>query len=237
MVRVLFGDPRVDIAARELRGLTAVELAKDDELRNKIDDLVLFSLVPGTDARTTGVVRAFFVEDASIRFVLKSGAPVDKQSYAVTTCRRSLSDFEHLAKLLQMENPASWIPSLADLRSPIQIPSRPSRAVLKDLQLRMDWFLRVLLSHPTFATHEMLWEFFLVPDLQLETMAERSKLKADALMEKVHDEFEPVEDLREVEQFVDHARDMVRSVHFSTRSVARRANVVGNVVNGQFSAT
>ncbi|KAK4105437.1 hypothetical protein N658DRAFT_563872 [Parathielavia hyrcaniae] len=230
MVRTLFGDPRVDIAAKELRGLTAVELAKDDEVRNKIDDLTLFSQMPGMDSRTTGVVRAYFVEDASVRFVLKSGAPVDKQSFAVTTCRRSLSDFEHLARLLQMENPASWIPSLADLRPPTQIPSRPSRAVLRDLQAKMDWFLRVLLQHPTFATHEMLWEFFLVPDLQLETMAERSKLKADALMEKVHDEFEPVEDLREVEQFIDHARDMVRSVHFSTRSVARRANVVANAV-------
>ncbi|GAB1310894.1 VPS9 domain-containing protein [Madurella fahalii] len=237
MVRTLFSDPRVDIAARELRGLTAVELAKDDELRNKIDDLVLFSLMPGSDSRTTGVVRSFFVEDASIRFVLKSGAPVDKQSYAVTTCRRSLTDFEHLAKLLQMESPASWIPSLADLRSPIQIPSRPSRAVLKDLQVRMDWFLRVLLAHPTFATHEMLWEFFLVPDLQLDMMAERSKLKADALLEKVHEEYEPVEDLREVEQFVDHARDMVRSVHFSTRSVARRANVVGNVGNDLYESS
>jgi ankyrin repeat protein len=235
MVRTLFGDPRVDIAARELRGLTAVELAKGDELRNKIDDLTLFSQMPSMDSRTTGVVRAYFVEDASIRFVVKSGAPVDKQNFAVTTCRRSLSDFEHLAKLLQMENPASWIPSLADLRSPIQIPSKPSRAVLKDLQGRMDWFLRVLLQHPTFATHEMLWEFFLVPDLQLDVMAERSKLKAGALMEKVHDEFEPVEDLREVEQFIDHARDMVRSVHFSTRSVARRANVVGNVVTGKFT--
>ncbi|KAK4128855.1 hypothetical protein N657DRAFT_608652 [Parathielavia appendiculata] len=230
MVRTLFGDPRVDTAAKELRGLTAVELAKDDEVRNKIDDLTLFSQMPSMDSRTTGVVRAYFVEDASVRFVLKSGAPVDKQSFAVTTCRRSLSDFEHLARLLQMENPASWIPSLADLRSPTQIPSRPSRAVLRDLQVKMDWFLRVLLQHPTFATHEMLWEFFLVPDLQLQTMAERSKLKADALMEKVHDEFEPVEDLREVEQFIDHARDMVRSVHFSTRSVARRANVVANVV-------
>jgi hypothetical protein len=235
MVRTLFGDPRVDIAARELRGLTAVELAKDDELRNKIDDLTLFSQMPCMDSRTTGVVRAYFVEDASVRFVLKSGAPVDKQSFAVTTCRRSLTDFEHLARLLQMENPASWLPSLADLRSPIQLPSRPSRAVLKDLQIRMDWFLRVLLQHPTFATHEMLWEFFLVPDLQLDMMAERSKLKADAMMEKVHDELEPVEDLREVEQFIDHARDMVRSVHFSTRSVARRANVVGNVVTGEFS--
>ncbi|KAL2146865.1 hypothetical protein VTI28DRAFT_1968 [Corynascus sepedonium] len=237
MVRTLFGDPRVDIGARELRGLTAVELAKDDEVRNKIDDLTLFSQMPSMDSRTTGVVRAYFVEDASVRFVVKSGAPVDKQSFAITTCRRSLNDFEHLAKLLQMENPASWLPSLADLRSPIQIPSKPSRAVLKDLQTKMDWFLRVLLQHPTFATHEMLWEFFLVPDLQLDMMAERSKLKADALMEKVHDEFEPVEDLREVAQFIDHARDMVRSVHFSTRSVARRANVVGNVATDLHEAS
>lgn len=237
MVRVLFGDPRIDAGARELRGLTAVELAKDDEIRNKIDDLALFSLLPGPDSRTTGVVRSYFVEDASIRFVLKSGAPVDKHSYVVTTCRRSLSDFEQLVKLLQMENPASWIPSLADLRSPTQIPSKPSRAVLKDLQVRMDWFLRVLLSHPTFSTHEMLWEFFLVPDFQMDMMAERSKLKADALREKVHDELEPVEDLREVEQFVDHARDMVRSVHFSTRSVARRASAIGNVVNGEYPST
>ncbi|KAK4648427.1 uncharacterized protein QC761_109950 [Podospora bellae-mahoneyi] len=238
MVRTLFGDPRVDTAARELRGLTAVELAKDDDLRNKIDDLVLFSLSHGSsDSRTTGVVRSFFVEDGTIRFVLKSGAPVDEHSYAVTTCRRSLADFEHLAKLLQMENPASWIPSLADLRSPTQIPSRPSRAVLKDLQIRMDWFLKVLLAHPTFSTHEMLWEFFLVPDLQLDQMAERSKLKADALLEKVHEELEPVQDLREVEQFVDHARDIVRSVHFSTRSVARRANNTGNVVNDLYESS
>ncbi|KAK3329674.1 hypothetical protein B0H66DRAFT_34270 [Apodospora peruviana] len=237
MVRVLFSDARIDVAARELRGLTAVELAKDDEVRNKIDDLTLFSLVPGPDQRTTGVVRSYFVEDASIRFVLKSGAPVDDHSYVVTTCRRSLSDFEQLARLLQLENPASWIPSLSDLRSPTQIPSKPSRAVLKDLQVRMDNFLRVLLAHPTFATHEMLWEFFLVPDFQLDMMAERSKLKANALAEKVHDELEPVEDLREVDQFVDHARDMVRSVHFSTRSVARRASAVGNVANDLHAAS
>ncbi len=232
MVRALFADPRVDVAAKELRGLTAVELAKDDDVRNKIDDLSLFAISPGPDARTTGVVRSYFVEDSSIRFVLKSGAPVDNEKYAVTTCRRSLADFEHLVKLLEMENPASWIPSLDNLRSPTQLPSRPSRAVLKDLQVRMDWFLRVLLSHPTFATHEMLWEFFLVPDLQLDTMEARSKLKAETRAEKVRDELEPVQDVREVEQFVDHARDIVRSVHFSTRSVARRSSVLGNVAAG-----
>lgn len=37
MVRTLFGDARVDLLAKELRGLTAVELAKDDDVRNRID--------------------------------------------------------------------------------------------------------------------------------------------------------------------------------------------------------
>lgn len=232
VVRAFFGDSRVDITAKELRGLTAVDLAKDDDVRNKIDDLVLFGAPPGSDSRTTAVVRSYFVEDASVRFVLKSGAPVDKHSYAVTTCRRSLTDFEHLAKLLAMENPASWVPSLANLRSPFQIPVKPSRAVLKDLQIRMDWFLRILLAHPTFATHEMLWEFFLVPDLQADMMEQRSKLKAETRAEKVREELEPLEDIREVEQFVDHARENVRSVNHSTKSVARRTNVVGHAAFG-----
>ncbi|OIW35411.1 hypothetical protein CONLIGDRAFT_566049 [Coniochaeta ligniaria NRRL 30616] len=231
MVRALYSDPRVDTAAKELRGLTAVELAKDDEVRNKIDDLALFNLAPGPDSRTTGVVRSYFVEDSTIRFVLKSGAPVDQHSYAVTTCRRSLEDFERLAKLLGMENPASWIPSLANLRAPTQIPSKPSRATLRDLQHRIDWFLRILIAHPTFSTHEMLWEFILVPDLQPDMMEQRSKLKAETRAEKVRDEMEPLEEANEVEQFVDHARDMVRSVHYSTRSVARRTAVINNAAS------
>lgn len=236
VVRAFFGDARVDITAKEMRGLTAVDLAKDDDVRNKIDDLVLFAAPPGNEGRTTAVVRSYFVEDASIRFVLKSGAPVDNHSYAVTTCRRSLTDFEHLAKLLSMENPASWLPSLAGLRSPFQIPVKPSRAVLRDLQVRMDWFLRILLAHPTFATHEMLWEFFLVPDLQPDMMEQRSKLKAETRAEKVREELEPLEDVREVEQFVDHARENVRSVNHSTKSVARRTNVAGNAALGRFTS-
>ncbi|KAI6286718.1 hypothetical protein MCOR27_001636 [Pyricularia oryzae] len=237
LVRVFFSDPRVDHAAKELRGLTAVELAKDDDVRNKIDDLTLFAVPSGPDLRTTAVVRAYFVEDATIRFVLKSGAPVDKHSYAVTTCRRSLSDFELLAQLLAMENPASWIPSINSLRTPFQIPSKPSRAVLKDLQMRMDWFLRMMLTHSTFGTHEMLWEFFLVPDLQSDMMEQRSRLKAETRAEKVREELEPLDDVREVSQFVDHALEMVRGVSHSTKSVARRATVVGNVTSDLHTAS
>ncbi|KAH6970807.1 hypothetical protein BKA56DRAFT_495675 [Ilyonectria sp. MPI-CAGE-AT-0026] len=237
MVRSLFADPRVDVSAKEVRGLTAVELAKDDDVRNKIDDLALFSMPPGRDSRITGVVRAFFVEDATVRLVLKSAAPTDHDSYTVTTSRRSLSDFEHLPTLLALENPASWIPSMSDVRSPFQIPSKPSRAILRDMQTRADWFLKIMLMHPTFATHEMLWEFFLVPELQLETMEQRTLLKAETRVEKVRDEYEPVEDVREVEQFVNHAREMIRSVNYSTKSAARRSNNLGLVVADMYDSS
>ncbi|KAK1474850.1 hypothetical protein CTAM01_15809 [Colletotrichum tamarilloi] len=237
MVRTLFVDARVDVAAREIRSLTAVELAKDDDIRNKIDDLALFSMPPGADARITGVVRAFFVEDATIRLVLKSAAPADHMSYTVTTSRRNLSDFEHLGNLLALENPASWIPAVAGVRSPFQIPSKPSRAVLREIQTRADWFLKIMLNHPTFATHEMLWEFFLVPDIQLGMMEQRSNLKAETRAEKVREEYEPVKDVREVEQFVDHAREMVRSVNYSTKSVARRVNSIAIVASDLHDAS
>ncbi len=235
MVRAFFGDPRVDLHAKELRGLTAVELAKDDEVRNRIDDLILFSGQPADDGRITAVVRSFFVEDATIRLVVKSGAPSQNQSFTVTTCRRSLTDFEHLARLLAMENPASWLPSVTGTRSPFQIPSKPSRAVLRDIQVRMDGFLRILLSHTTFATHEMLWEFFLVPEIQADMMEQRSKLKAETRVEKVREEYEPIEDVRDVEQFVDHARDMVRSVNYATKSVIRRTNALRTITTGNFN--
>lgn len=234
MVRCLFADPRVDIAAREMRGLTAVELAKDDDVRNKIDDLALFSMPAGRDGRITGVVRAFFVEDGSVRLVLKSAAPTDHDSYTVTTTRRSLAEFEQLAHLLAEEQPASWIPSMSDTRSPFQIPVKPSRAILRDVQAKTDWFLRIMLSHPTLATHEMLWEFFLVPELQLEAMEQRTKLKVEARIERIKEEYEPIRDMREVEQFVNHAREMVRGVSYSTKSVTRRANGVGLAISGEF---
>ncbi|KKF96728.1 hypothetical protein CFO_g916 [Ceratocystis platani] len=235
-IRVLYAEPRVDVTARELRGMTAVELAKDDEVRNRLDDLTLFSMQPGPDMRLTGVVRGFFVEDATIRLVLKSAAPAqdaaaagsEGKTYTVTTCRRSLSDFETLEKLLALENPSSWMPSVGAPRSPFQMHSKPSRAVLHDIQTRANWFLQVMLHHPTFSTHEMLWEFFLVPELKLDQMKIRSELKAATLAERIRDEMEPIEDVREVESFVDFARESIRSINHRTRSVTRR--ITGVVV-------
>ncbi|KAF3176024.1 hypothetical protein EYR41_003808 [Orbilia oligospora] len=223
-VRTLFSDRRVDIYARESRGLTAVELAKDDDVRNKFDDMVMFSYPPQADSRITAVVRGIFVEDATVRLVLKSGMPSSDMKYTITTCRRLLSDFEFLAYWLSYEHPASWLPALHVNRSPFQIPSKPSRAVLRDIQTQLDSFLRTLLSHSTFSTHELLWEFFLMPDMQPEGMMERSKRKSEIRGEKVQEDFEPLQNTKDVEIFMAHARDTVRAINVHTKIVLRRTN-------------
>jgi len=118
------------------------------------------------------------------------------------------------------------LPTIPVPRSPYQIPSKPSRSVLRDIQLRLDCFLKTLLAHSTFSTHELLWEFFLVPEIQQNLMIERSKKKAEARMEKIREEYQPIEDTRDVELFVSHAKDSVRSINFACRSVTRRANAI-----------
>ena len=224
MVRALFGDERVDVMAREARGMTAVELAKDDEIRNRIDDMVLVSNVPAADGRVTAVVRSFFVDDASVRMIIKSAVRNDNGMIGVTTCRRSLTDFENLAKWLAVEHPASWLPSIFNFRSPFQLPSRPSRAVLRDMQVRLDNFLKIMLAHSTFSTHELLWEFILFPEIQPDMMAERSRKKAEIHIENIREDYEPVVDARDVSLFVEHARESIRSVNHSTKSVVRRVS-------------
>jgi hypothetical protein len=157
---------------------------------------------------------------------LKSGAPNSNGTITVTTCRRSSQDFEKLAKWLAQEHPASWLPAINNLGSPYLIPSRPSRAVLRDVQLKLDAFLKILLRHPTFATHELVWEFFLVPDVDSSLLAERSARKAELRIERLREDFAPMYDVREVELFVQHARENVRSLHHASKSVLRRANKI-----------
>ncbi|KAK5130212.1 hypothetical protein LTR08_002297 [Meristemomyces frigidus] len=224
LVRTLFGDPRVDMTLKDLRGLTAVELAKDDDVRNRIDDLVLLSSPPNKDGRTTTLVRSFFVEDATIRFVLKSGATNANGSVTVTTCRRSIADFENLATWLSTECPASWLPMHFNLPSPFLLPSKPSRAVLRDVQLRLDNYFRNLLTHGTFSVHELVWEFFLMPELDADLLTERSKRKAEARVDNIKDDYEPVTDTQEVDNFVAHARDQVRGVTQTTKKAIRAVN-------------
>ena len=241
LVRIFFNDPRVDVHLREARGFTAIELAKDDEVRNRIDDFVLFSNPPisspnDSSNRITTVVRSLFLEDATVRFIIKSGAPnppdpsdpdgAKYSTYTVTTCRRSMEDFENLVKFLKLEHPASYLPKLPLLRSPFQMYSRPSRSVVHAVKERLDKLLKTLLAHPTFATHELLWEFFLVPEMQTTMIEERSRRKAAVLKEYILDDYYPVnsDDMRDIEQLMSHALDAVRTMGHSTAKVIRRGH-------------
>ncbi|KAK5089458.1 hypothetical protein LTR70_005959 [Exophiala xenobiotica] len=238
IVRIFFGDPRIDLYLREARGLTAVELAKDDEVRNRIDDLTLFSdsataQAPDATGRITSIVRSFFVEDGTTRYIIKSGAPhneVSNNTYTITTSRRSLQDFSNLIKWLSADHPASYMPALkpSSLRSPFQIHSKPSKAVLLDAQIQLDRFLKILMTHPTFSTHEVLWEFFLVPDMQPDQIEARSRLKADVLQERIADDYDPLtsrQELTDIDSVVSHSRDMVRRLNVNTRAIVRKGRV------------
>jgi ankyrin repeat protein len=224
LVRVLFGDPRTDTTLRDLRGLSAVELAKDDDVRNRFDDLVLLSVANGSDERTTKIVRSFFVEDGTVRLVLKSGAKNPNGTITVNTCRRTPEDFANLSKWLHIECPASWLPTQFNLASPFLIPGKPSRALLRDTQIRLDNFFRTLLTHATFATHELVWEFFLVPEIDGDMLLERSKRKAEARVDNLKDDFEPITDTLEVSNFVAYAREQVKGVTGTTRRAIRTVN-------------
>jgi hypothetical protein len=68
-------------------------------------------------------------------------------------------------------------------------------------------------------------------------MVERSKKKAETRMEKVREEFPPVEDTRDVEVFVTYAKDSVRSINYACRSVTRRANAVRTSMFGMCSVS
>ena len=53
-------------------------------------------------------------------------------------------------------------------------------------------------------------------------MAERSRKKAELRSENIREDYEPVEDVRDVSTFVEHARESIRSINFSTKSIIRR---------------
>ena len=226
MVRALFFDERIDTAMKDHRGLNAAELAKNDEIRNRIDELMLLSGHRGTVDRTTSIVRSIFVEDGSIRLLLKSAARNETQNMLVTTCHRSLQDFHNLIRWLAIEHPASWLPTISGFRSPFLIPSKPSRAVLHDIQTRLDKILKMLLQHATFSTHEMLWEFFLVPDISTAMLAERTRRKASARVESVGHELSPLLDISGVEDFVNYAKVDLLEMQQATEDTIRYANNV-----------
>ena len=149
---------------------------------------------------------------------------------SLITTKRTLEDFHFLHHWLQYENPSSWFPCLPspDI-DPCAIPSRPARSVLHFLEHQLDAFLTILLRHPTVATHELLWEFFMVNELQKDLIMERSKSKVENMAPAWEDEM-PLEETSGSEMFFDHARGQVDRLRHSYQNVGRKAHGVGDAL-------
>jgi len=149
---------------------------------------------------------------------------------SMITTVRTLEDFQFLHHWLQYENPSSWFPSLPspDI-DPCSIPSRPARSVLHFLEHQLDSFLSTLLRHPTVATHELLWEFFMVADLRKDLIIERSKSKVENMTPAWEEEM-PLEETSGSEIFFDHARGQVERLRHSYQVVGRKAQGVGDAL-------
>ena len=149
---------------------------------------------------------------------------------SMITTKRTLEDFQFLRLWLQYENPSSWFPSLPspDI-DPCAIPSRPARSVLHFLEHQLDSFLMTLLRHPTVATHELLWEFFMVNELQKDLIIERSKSKVENMTPAWEDEM-PLEETSGSEMFFDHARGQIDRLRHSYQIVGRKAQGVGDAL-------
>ncbi|KAK9468776.1 hypothetical protein V1512DRAFT_257850 [Lipomyces arxii] len=202
-IELMTSIPEVDISRRNFRGLCAAELAKDENIRSRIDDITLFRQAPVKDGRITSVLRGYLLDD-SVHFIIKSGVPPSRQS--ITSVRRSYTDFTFVERWLRYEMPASWMPTIPIPHNPFAIiPTRPAKSVAREVQYRLDSFMRTLLLHPSFSTHELLWEFFLVSDFSRELSEKRSKQKFESRKDMLEEDYPPLENTDEAVVFFNHA--------------------------------
>jgi hypothetical protein len=153
--------------------------------------------------------------------MILSGISPDKES--ITIVRRSFAEFLFLQKWLAYENPYSWVPILRSLRSPFSVPLKPSRQVIQEECLRLNAFIRALTNHPTFANHELLWEFLLVQDMSQQQSIERCRRKLESKREL---QFEDITvynspDLDLIDVFFNHARNETQVLQFQLQRLAR----------------
>lgn len=192
-------------------------------------ELYLFDKRPIGDRATT-VTRTVFIEN-ELYFIIKSGQP--PSSSTITTVKRTFSDFLFLQKWLGYENPFSWIPSLKTPRNPFTVSVKPSRQIIHEVQFQLNSFLRVLLTHPTFNNHELLWEFLLIQDFSKSQSVERCRKKLESKKELNYDDvivYNPG-DLELIEVFFKHACEETERLHGGLKKLSTAIICLKNKLN------
>ncbi|CCJ30395.1 unnamed protein product [Pneumocystis jirovecii] len=165
-IKYLVKNRSADINALNYKGDRPVDIAKDQEVVDLLDEFAFFKNSLKKQGKIARVVRILFEDDSSIKFIIKSGFELN------------LVDFKFLYKCLVFQYSELWVPSLhIDFLDPCIIPSRPSKSILSAFLNCFDNFLQILLQHSVFSTDELLWEFVTVPQLYTHLTTERSQKK------------------------------------------------------------
>lgn len=98
--------------------------------------------------------------------------------------------------------------------------------VFHDIQVKLNTFLKILSLHPTFATHELLWEFLLVQDIRRDSIIERCRRKLENARESQLEQQpqQPIftsSDVHVVEVFFDHAQHEIGLLSQASHNVHR----------------
>lgn len=178
--------------------------------------------------QVTGIVRTSFSK-GTLLFVICTGDPI---SGTLTSVRRSIEDFRFLEKWLTYENPYSWVPSLSQMFNPKFFRGKIIYQLFHEIQIKLNTFLKVLTLHPTFANHELLWEFLLVQDITRDNIIERCRRKLENQRESQLERpsLYSLSELDLVQIFFEHAKREIGSLsqasHMLHQSMVKMASKV-----------
>ncbi|KAI9203241.1 uncharacterized protein BJ171DRAFT_510094 [Polychytrium aggregatum] len=232
-----------DPAKRNAQGRSPADLSKEEALTDLLDDYGLFAScthVPkNLGEKVAAIVRAV-VESDKVYFVVKSGTFRDVAS--ITTVFRELDDFRFLRSQLLEEYSEVCLPEFEDLFDTRQIsaavlknnPSSASRTLRKIIK-RLTVLFDYLLSHPTLKDHELVWEFLVLSDLELDMIKARSASKIEYLLENIFESYAPiVEDLEKSDAEFHNVAEVFGALVGSSgtggvRSIANSARRMGKL--------
>ncbi|KAJ3042927.1 hypothetical protein HDV00_006234 [Rhizophlyctis rosea] len=216
--------------ARNMQGKTPADLAKSDQVCNLLDDYSLFVRKDFKSGERVAAVMRAVVRGEDVVFTVKSGTFPEMSS--ITTVHRTLDDFVFLRDQLSVDHPEVFLPELRDLSPSLvsvkSIKSAAGSRVMKRIAKR--------LTHPSLSTHELFWEFLVVPDVEREMIVARTQAKRSSFLEDIYENSAPVVDGVEVlsEWFRRSGASLAtlerafKQVHLNARTSAKMKRDLGN---------
>ncbi|KAJ3332914.1 hypothetical protein HDU76_012651 [Blyttiomyces sp. JEL0837] len=175
----------VDVSASSLRGNTPLHAAAEPGHLEIVQLLVGAGSDP-TKRNLAGLLPADIAKNDAIKDLL------DSHTLLVVHQRKTLKTQNREGYMVGVMRPdIQDITTSKPFGLAVSNPGPTGRNMRKLLQ-RLNHFLDFLLCHPIFATHELLWEFLLVPQFQKDMLSERTKLKLDSHIETITESYPTV---------------------------------------------